>query len=714
MSDEQIINELNRLNTLCEGDGVYVKFNRGAGMDPLKDIITDAIRNWRKKDKSISDANKAAEETKDAIQEVRKEVKITNTELKAENGTLDQIADTSKKSVKEQAKAEKERGATAIKALKYLRYAKDVADITKKILGKVVEDAKKRIDWVAELQENGVHLVEGFDESFHDLADISGKTHDDFVKMMVANSRFITKMNTAGVNGARQIATAAGQVVGRWGVTGKEADAIIKDYVEGLTEFDNIDSLRRKNLAVETEKATKMIKGLSAATGKSVEQIIQENKLKEKNFLHKRLATDEKTRNTYATMKAMGKSDAEIEYALLGKVSKETALLGANKYGNQYLKELRDFGKNSMGKSSEDVIKNAEALYKGSYQKMVANRKNVNLDRFAYLNWDSDFAKALLGTETGPIDFEAMKKQLNNNNPETAAVNSMVRAEKSANKISNEIEDSTLPSLTKATTIMNGFSDAVGVATEGLKMLPDWLKIAASQTANAANAILSSSLGSTAATLIGMKALGMSGAAAAGTAGATGAGAAGAGAGAAGAAGAGAAATAGLVLAGTAAFAAGGYVGYKGVEYIDEKVSASDKKDIGMYESLKQRYINGEELSSDEMEILKNGVKIGWWGFRSTYGGEKLFPHLEKLRKQKIDKMNNSNNIGPAAQTPAPATTDAATKTSSETVVSETNNASTNKLTDRKEEYLEEITRIVKDVLTEMKTAPRKPITNMI
>ena len=714
MSDEQIYNELTRLNSMCEGDGIYVKFNRGAGMDPLKDIITDAIKNWRKKDTTTSNINKATEEVSTVVKEVKKEVKIKNTILQAEKGTLDKLADEAKKSVKEQAKAEKEQRINNIKALKYLRYMKDIADISKKILGKVVDDAKKRIDWVAELQENGVQLVDGFEESFHELADITGKTHDDFVKMMVANSKFITKMNTAGVNGARQIATAAGQVVGKWGVTGKEADAIIKDYVEGLTEFDNIDSLRRKNLAVETEKATKMIKGLSAATGKSVEQIIQENKLKEKNFLHQRLATDSKTKNSYATLKSMGASDAEIKYALLGKVSKETALISANKYGNQYLKELRSFGKNSAGKGVEDVIKNANALYNGSYQKMVANRKNVNVDQLAYVNPDSSFMTALVGpSKLQAVNYDAMKKQMDNKSPETAAVDSMVKAEKSANRMANEIEDSVLPSLSNATTIMNKFSEATDLATEALKKMPDWMIQTASHTSNAIGAILGSSIGSSAATLVGMKLLGGAGTSAAG-AGAAGAGAAGAGAAGAGAAGAGAAATAGLVLAGTAAFAAGGYVGYKGVEYIDEKVSASDKKDIGMYESLKQRYINGEELSSDEMEILKNGVKIGWWGFRSTYGGEKLFPHLEKLRKQKIDKINNSNNIGPAAQTPALATTEAATKTSSETVTSAPNNSSNNKQSDRKEEYLEEISRIVRDVLLEMKTASRKPITNMI
>ena len=138
---------------------------------------------------------------------------------------------------------------------------------------------------------------------------------------------------------------------------------------------------------------------------------------------------------------------------------------------------------------------------------------------------------------------------------------------------------------------------------------------------------------------------------------------------------------------------------------------------MGMYDSLKQRYINGEDLSSEEMEILKNGVKVGWWGFRSTYGGEKLFPYLEKLRKQKMDRMNNasnSNNIGPAAQAPSVASSESTTSTASETVTSAPNNSSNNKQSDRKEEYLEEISRIVRDVLLEMKTSSRKPITNMV
>ena len=75
-----------------------------------------------------------------------------------------------------------------------------------------------------------------------------------------------------------------GDISGKFNTTRQEEEAILSEYIETRTKYANLEQLDRDRLRKETELYTKNLKQLSMATGKSIELILQENKLKEDEF----------------------------------------------------------------------------------------------------------------------------------------------------------------------------------------------------------------------------------------------------------------------------------------------------------------------------------------------------------------------------------------------------------------------------------------------
>lgn len=194
--------------------------------------------------------------------------------------------------------------------------------ITKDVLEIFNKTVEKSIGRFKELNESGVRLANGYEDTIWKLSNASGMFIDDFSKVLQENSKYVNSL-TLGNNlgGEYTIAKAMDKMIGTFGTTEKQAKNILNYFNESMYGIVDFTKLTDEEYVFQIEKLTKNLQELSKATGLSVEQIIQKNKLDESDLLHRQLRT--KDYDTYQTLSASGISKKTIEYIMLGTPSAE-------------------------------------------------------------------------------------------------------------------------------------------------------------------------------------------------------------------------------------------------------------------------------------------------------------------------------------------------------------------------------------------------------
>lgn len=268
-----------KIPVLHRGKEVAVGFNDLGSIQPLDELLS---RYFPKKFGKTVDKN-----LQELSVNVKKYIKLSDIEQKERKVSFDKIAsavnniNNSIKEDRNRKKSSKSKEESNNKAV--------AAKIVQAVAGATIsslQNGLKRIESLRELESAGVSVAKGFDslrKSSEDLA----RPQTQLVKLYTKNSQLLSRLNASANflnDGVGFFNDTLKSVSGQFNLTRQEEEAILSEYLDTRTKYANIEQLDRERLRKETELYTKNLKQLSMATGKSIDLILQENKLKEDEF----------------------------------------------------------------------------------------------------------------------------------------------------------------------------------------------------------------------------------------------------------------------------------------------------------------------------------------------------------------------------------------------------------------------------------------------
>jgi len=268
-----------KIPVLHRGKEVAVGFNDLGSIQPLDELLS---RYFPKKFGKTVDKN-----LQELSVNVKKYIKLSDIEQKERKVSFDKIA-SAVNNINNAIKEDRNRKKSS-KSKEESNNKSVAAKIVQAVAGATIsslQNGLKRIESLRELESAGVSVAKGFDslrKSSEDLA----RPQTQLVKLYTKNSQLLSRLNASENflnDGVGFFNDTLKSVSGQFNLTRQEEEAILSEYLDTRTKYANIEQLDRERLRKETELYTKNLKQLSMATGKSIDLILQENKLKEDEF----------------------------------------------------------------------------------------------------------------------------------------------------------------------------------------------------------------------------------------------------------------------------------------------------------------------------------------------------------------------------------------------------------------------------------------------
>ena len=403
MSDDT----LDKIHTSIEsGLIVYPRFEQTdtASMNNLKQAIINAMEDYQKKKKK-PDPNSPESKATNAMNESAKAMNQTAEQMKKEMEK--RIKEDRKRELEEKKKQEREKSFEN----KFKQIQEELAgkfSANTKLAFRLASDGIKQAikfystlyvsqsEQVAKLSVAGISSNKSVVLELKNLVRETGMTREAIISYLGNNSQIIAGLRRFGGNALAKSSSALAGANSIRGMTHDEAMSATSLFLENLNEFNNGYRISIDDIYTSSQKAAESLKMLSLATGKSVEQITQEIKAREKTLLNKRLSSDNKTKFMYQALSSIGLDDDLIQYVLTGKASETVARNMSTPEGRNLLLNLRQLQLNSGG-NSDAIRQGISNLSNSSTMRNYLQRfKNVSNTLLAY---DGGLHQSLFGLE---------------------------------------------------------------------------------------------------------------------------------------------------------------------------------------------------------------------------------------------------------------------------------------------------------------------------
>lgn len=479
---KDVIEELIEKIDALTGNAIPVKFNAPADLAALKEILKDVLGKQFEKTNKIQETviKETAKTTKEQTELLKKQ-KITLEKFVTQKNSIDSKTEKTLSelniSIKGLNKKKDDKDDEYSKAIAKGKKALEI--VTKavpEIFNNLGERFTERIKLNIQLQESGVRLQKGFDAQFYKLAAMAGRTSDAYTQLLKTNSSFVTQMNSVGLDGAQTISKMLNTTIGQWGATFKESDLILRHITENMTAMDSIHTMKSINFESEMETTTKLLKQLSVATGKSVEQIIKETEARKSDFVHRRLMTDERTKHKYSALQAAGFAPELIETILTGTPNKQSVL--ASVVAPQLMREVMGLAQSNI--SGEQFASELANAGQRNAHEVERWNKSFSLGLLPLLRGSS--IGESLGLFDGNIvakggmNVVAGKQAIDNTNVDTAGTNAYIKLQGAFESLEAIIEEKMTPTIENSIKSIDNLAsvvDSVGKNIE--KYLPSSL-----------------------------------------------------------------------------------------------------------------------------------------------------------------------------------------------------------------------------------------------
>lgn len=268
-----------KIPVLHRGKEIAVGFNDLGSIQPLDELLS---RYFPKKIGKTIDKN-----LQELSVNVKKYVKLSDLEKKERKVSFDKIAsavnniNNAIKEDRNRKKSDRNKEESNNKAV-----GAKIAQAVAKATISSLQLGFKRIESLRELESAGVAVTGGFDRLRKASEDLA-RPIPQLSKLYAKNSQLLSRLNAStkfANDGVGFFNDTLKSVSGQFNLTRQEEEAILSEYLDTRTKYANIEQLDRERLRKETELYTKNLKQLSMATGKSIDLILQENKLKEDEF----------------------------------------------------------------------------------------------------------------------------------------------------------------------------------------------------------------------------------------------------------------------------------------------------------------------------------------------------------------------------------------------------------------------------------------------
>lgn len=453
---------------------------------------------------------------------------------------------------------------------------------------KIFDEFKDKISEPAQrfkdLNEAGIRLTQGFDQTFWKLSNEAGVRIDEFSKILMDNSKYVNSLTQGNAfGGETTIANALSEIIGLQGTSKKQAESIIRYFNETMLESQDLRNMTSHEYTRQLIETTKHLQELSKATGLSVEQIIEKNKLDENDLVMRQLHQSDK--ETFETLNTLnGMTPEKLRYIMLGTMSKDIAqTMALNPNEGVLLEDLRRLKESG---ASADEIK--DFLRNTNYKKNEISEDRLQVQ--AYTDQNSPLRVIGNNTLLDSVNAYGSKGEQTPEEKENLYnYGKAISLQKEADRIYNEAVQSTTIKINNLGTLAEKMEGALKVVrgfipqTEedsfmGKYVMP-WIGPVLSSATKIAGTIYSVKAlgGGIKAISGGIKAIGSGVAGAAGTLG-----------------------TLGTVAAGAGAFALGGYGGYKLADFDN---AAGAKKDKSAHDRQTEIMLKVQRGEATEAEI---------------------------------------------------------------------------------------------------------------
>lgn len=467
---------LDELSKCFHENSVSVRFSDKQSDKFLSTAILAALEEWRKKknrtpeppnpnqvksDKITQDNTKKTEEQTAAIKSAEQAAKELSQSLEENTEAANELREmnSSTQSAISTAIEERAKQNEVIKSVS-LKLISAIGTAIKTYVSKTIDESAKRLEWVQQLNDAGVKLRGGFDETFTDLSNLSKRSHEEFTKLLTSNSNMVARLNSMGLRGEREIANLSQAIVGNYGYTVKTSDSIIKYMLDSRIKYMTEEELHSMNLSSEMDILAKNLRRSSAAFGKNTEQILAETKAREEDYTDRML--QKKYGEVYRNMKLTGLPPELIKMFLTNVPNGEAIKYLATNQGFQRIWNLMQQNRGAL-LNNETSLNAWGSIMNDRFVRSAIN--DANSGRYLQLSTLAPNIAHIQSLNKLSMlqrpDMKSANELGNNKTPEINVINSLTDLKTSVNKLHNTLNNQLSTSLNKLAIAMDGLSAVI-------------------------------------------------------------------------------------------------------------------------------------------------------------------------------------------------------------------------------------------------------------
>lgn len=322
---EALLQELSsNISTLprVTNDAISVGFAGATSIRPIKDLFEPLILKIVGEIKKESEAEeKRHKETKKSEAKRKDDLERQNKEINKQLQELVNDTKASKELLKEAQKTkdetdEKRKKSFEAKVFSFLKnlskagadYMKETALVSRAIL---------------DLEDSGVFLKGGIDSLGKSAAEL-GLTYNEMVSQLKKSSPLIAKMNAQMGDGLKIFTNTIKNIDDKYNLSRSDQISVFESVMDKIAP-SQLKEMSEQQLAMEVDKAAKQMKLLSVATGKTVENLKQEQDIKNKQ---KRVQAYSRThKESYKMLTSLGFDEDMIDYIASGGINTNAKIL---------------------------------------------------------------------------------------------------------------------------------------------------------------------------------------------------------------------------------------------------------------------------------------------------------------------------------------------------------------------------------------------------
>lgn len=197
----------------------------------------------------------------------------------------------------------------------FISFGKTATNVLTKALSNHVKHSVELANTFRDIESSGVHVKEGFNSLF-DVAKSTGMATAELANHLKANAPLFAKLNNSLGDGVKIFKKSMEGISKEYNLTRAEEVAAFASTMENLTP-SQLKQMSEQELTKRVDETARQMKLLSLATGKTVEQLKEEQELKAKS-----LRVDAWKRNNQTQAQMLSQlgldSDQMIDYLLSG------------------------------------------------------------------------------------------------------------------------------------------------------------------------------------------------------------------------------------------------------------------------------------------------------------------------------------------------------------------------------------------------------------